>query len=102
MSSTITFEAEHVGIEPGNYNKFQVVLEADMKEVVADMDLEDRLHEIEPADVVETVGALKLLNAMSEPHFEQWVTEHGDYYEALNAIGIEKIREWIDTYTSGE
>jgi hypothetical protein len=102
MSSTITFEAEHIGVEPGNYNKFQVVLEADMKEVVADMDLEDRLHEIEPADIVETVGAVNLLNAISETHFDQWVKAHGDYYEALNAIGIEKIREWVDTYTSGE
>jgi len=100
--STITFEAEHVGIEPGNYKKFQVTLEADMKEVVEDMDLDDRLHQVEPSDIVETVGAVNLLNAMSEQHFDQWVAAHGDFYEALNAIGIERIREWIDDYTSGE
>lgn len=100
--SIIHFQAEAISIEPAGYKAFEVVLEADMKEVVADMDLEDRLHEVEPADIVETVGAVNILNAMSETHFEKWVEAHGDYYEALNAIGIEKIREWIDTYTSGE
>lgn len=100
--SIIHFQAEAISIEPAGYKAFEVVLEADMKEVVADMDLEDRLHDIELVDIVDTIGPVKLLNAISEIHFSKWVEEHGDYYEALNAIGIEKIREWIDTYTSGE
>lgn len=100
--NTITFEAANVTIEAGDYQTFRVVLEADAKSVVEDIDLEDRLHDIEPADIVETIGAEKILSAISEVHFSKWIEANGDYYEALNAIGIEKIREWIDTYTSGD
>ncbi|AHZ77218.1 hypothetical protein DW66_2707 [Pseudomonas putida] len=39
---------------------------------------------------------------MGEQHFSAWVEANGDFYEALNAIGIERIREWISDYTSGE
>lgn len=102
MTSTIQFFAQDVTVSAHNGTQIHVTLEAKMTDVVEEMSVSDRLHEIEPIDVVECVGPAKLLNAMSEPHFEQWVSEHGDYYEALNAIGIEKIREWIDDYTSGE
>lgn len=99
----INFQAESVVIEPVDFKRVEVRLEADMKEVVADMDLEDRLHEIEPIDVIETVGATHLLNAMSEKHFTQWLEiGQGDFYEALNAIGFTRIQEWIDDYTGGE
>lgn len=100
--STIQFFAEGVTIEPWTGNQVHVTLDAKMTDVVEDMSVSDRLHEIEPIDIVECAGPVKLLNAMSEPHFWQWVEDGGDYYEALNAIGIEKIREWIDTYTGGE
>lgn len=100
--SIIQFFASEVTVSAHNGTQVHVELDANMTEVVEDMSVSDRLHEIEPIDIVECVGPVNLLNAMGEPHFEQWVSEHGDYYEALNAIGIEKIREWIDTYTSGE
>lgn len=102
MTSTIQFFAQDVTVSAHNGTQIHVTLEANMTDVVEDMSVSDRLHEIEPIDVVESMGPVKLLNAMSEPHFEQWVSEHGDFYEALNAIGIERIREWIDDYTSGE
>lgn len=101
-TTTITFVAKSITLDSNDYQTLHVSLEADMKDVVEEMSCEDRLHEIEPVDIVETVGATKLLNAMAETQFEEWVKNHGDYYEALNAIGIERIREWIDTYTGGE
>ena len=102
MTSTIQFFAQDVTVSAHNGTQIHVTLEAKMTDVVEEMSVSDRLHEIESIDIVETVGAVKLLNAMSEPHFEQWAAEHGDFYEALNAIGIERIREWIDDYTSGQ
>lgn len=99
----INFKAEYIQIDPAGGGTFEVTLDADMKNVVEGMDLEDRLHEIEPADIVETVGATHLLNAMSEKHFTEWLeVGQGDFYEALNAIGFTRIQEWIDDYTSGE
>lgn len=100
--STVTFEAKAVSIEAGNYEKFSVTIEADAREIVADIDVDDRLHDIEPADIIEEVGAAKLLGAMGEKHFSEWVIGNGDFYEALNAIGIERIREWMDDYCSTE
>lgn len=100
--STITFVAKSVQLEGHDYPNLHVTLEADMTNVVEDMSCEDRLYEIEPSDIVETVGATKLLNAMSEKHFAEWVKEHGDFYEILNAVGYDGIREWMDDYTGGE
>lgn len=100
--TTISFVAKSVALEGHDYPTLHVTLEADMKDVVEDMSCEDRLHEIEAADIVQAAGATNLLNAMGEQHFAEWVKNHGDYYEALNAIGIEKIREWIESYTGGE
>lgn len=98
----ITFLAERVTTESMDGKRIHVTLEADMKVVVEDMDIEDRLHEIEPVDIVTTLGAPAILGAMCETHFDQWVRDGGDYYEALNAIGIERIQEWIESYTGGE
>lgn len=79
-----------------------VTVEADLTAVVEDIPVTDRLHDVYAADIVETKGAPFLLNAMGEQHFAKWVEANGDYYEALNAIGIEKIQEWVDTYTSSD
>lgn len=100
--STIQFFAESVTVQAQGVMSVHVTLDADMKNVVEDMDLEDRLHQVEPSDVVEHLGAANLLNAMAEQHFGQWVKANGDYYEALNAIGIEKIQEWVNDYCSAE
>lgn len=102
MTTRIVFEAENVIVEAAGYQCVQVTLDADMKTVVEDMDLCDRLHEVEASDVVEEIGAVKLLDAMGENHFQEWVKANGDFYEALNAIGIERIQEWIADYTGGE
>lgn len=102
MSKRIVFDAESVIVEAAGYQLVQVTLDADMTAVVEDMDLSDRLHNLEASDVVEEMGAPKLLDAMSEPHFSEWVKAHGDFYEVLNAIGIECIHEWIADYTGGE
>ena len=100
--STIQFFAESVTVQAQGVMSVHVTLDADMKNVVEDMDLEDRLHQVEPSDVVEQLGAVSLLNAMGEQHFDQWVKANGDYYEALNAIGIEKIQEWVNDYCNAE
>lgn len=100
--SIINFEARAVSVDPGNYEKLQVTLDADPREMVADIDVDDRLHDIEPSDIIDEVGAAKLLGAMGEKHFAEWVIGNGDFYEALNAIGIERIREWMDDYCGAE
>jgi len=100
--SIIQFFAQGVTVDVFDSKQVHVTLDANMTDVVEDMSVSDRLHEIEPIDIVESAGAVKLLNAMGEIHFDEWVQAHGDYYEALNAIGIEKIQEWLDTYVSCE
>lgn len=102
MSTILIFEAESCLVEPGTYERLQIRVEADARDVVAEMDVDDRLYQIEPSDIVEELGANKLLSAMGEKHFAEWVLANGDFYEALNAIGIERIREWIDDYCSQE
>lgn len=101
-TETITFLAKSITIEGHDYPNFHVTLEADATKVVEDMTCEARLHEIEPSDIIVIVGATNLLNAMAEQHFAEWIKNHGAYYEALNAIGYDAIREWMDDYTGGE
>lgn len=100
--SSITFKAHDVQLEPFCGNTMLVTVEADLTAVVEDIPVADRLHDVDPADIVETAGPVSLLNAMGEQHFSAWVEASGDFYEALNAIGIERIQEWISDYTSGE
>ena len=98
----ITFKARDVQLEAFCGNTMLVTLEADLTAVVEDIPVVERLHDLDPADIVSTVGAVNMLNAMGEQHFDQLVKANGDYYEALNAIGIEKIQEWINDYCSAE
>lgn len=102
MKSTISFLADEVSVSSAHFDQVMVTLEADMCAVVEDISVAERLYELDPSQIVATAGAINLLNAMSEPHFAQWVKANGDFYEALNAIGIERIQEWISDYTGGD
>lgn len=100
--SQITFKAHGVSLEAFCGNTMLVTVEADLTAVVEDIPVAERLHDVHAADIVESKGAPFLLNAMGEQHFAKWVEANGDYYEALNAIGIEKIQEWVNDYCSAE
>lgn len=100
--SSITFRAHDVQLQAYCGDTILVTIEADLTTVVEDIPVSDRLHDVELSDIVETAGPINLLNAMGEQHFSAWVEANGDFYEALNAIGIERIQEWISDYTSGE
>lgn len=102
MIRRIVFDAQSVTVEAAGYELLEVTLAADMTAVVEDMELCDRLHGLEASDVIGEMGSVKLLDAMGEQHFAEWVKANGDFYEALNAIGIERIHEWLADYTSGE
>lgn len=98
----ITFRAHDVQVQAYCGDTMLVTIEADLTSVVEDIPVVERLYDIDPADIVSTVGAVNMLNAMGEQHFGQWVKSNGDYYEALNAIGIERIQEWVNDYCSAD
>lgn len=99
--SEITFRAHNVELQAYCGNTILVTVEADLTNVVEDIPVQDRVHDVEPRDIVNACGSIALLSAMDESDFTHWVKDGGDYYEALNAIGIEKILEWIESYTGG-
>lgn len=99
--SKISFRAHDLEIEAFCGNSVLVTVEADLTAVVEDIPVVERLYDLDPSDVVATVGAVNILNAMGEQHFDEWVKANGDFYEALNAIGIERIHEWLADYTGG-
>lgn len=100
--SKITFKAHDVQLESFCGQSMLVTVEADLLAVVEDIPVSDRLHDVEASDIVEAKGADFLLQAMGEQHFDEWIKNQGDYYEALNAIGVERIQEWLESYTGGE
>ena len=57
----ITFPADSVSVDSTYHNSgVSVTVEANGREVAAQLDLDDRLHDLDPVDIVSEVGATKL------------------------------------------
>lgn len=94
---TITFNASDAHITAAAPDQFVITIEGDLRDIADNMDIDDRLHDIHPRDIIDEVGATKLLDAFSAQEITTWVqdTQTDTYYDLLNAIGLESIREYL-------
>lgn len=96
---SITFEADSVQVESvGRNSQVRVTVDAQPREVAAGLDIDDRLHDLEPHEIVNHIGATKLLETMDEHEICAWLSSSSaDPSEFLNAIGEEAVLEWLNS-----
>lgn len=92
----ITFPADSVSVD-STYNNsgVSVTVEANGREVAAQLDLDDRLHDLDPVDIVSEVGATKLLEQIGEEEVRVWLLANSDPDDTLEHIGLDKIDEFM-------
>lgn len=95
---SIAFEAESVSVESvGRNSQVRVTVEAQPREIAAELDIEDRLYDLEPHEIVNCVGASKLLETMDEKEIAQWLnSSQVDPTDFLSAIGEKAVLEWLN------
>ena len=96
--ATISFKAESVSVEgTPRTGDVMVTVEADPRAVVEGMDVDDRLYELEPRDIIDEMGALKILQAFTEEEIAAWLRDGmTDTTDMLNAIGMDDIHEYLN------
>ena len=95
---TIIFNANSVSVE-GNTRSSDVTVtvEANARDVVEDMAVDDRLYELDARDIIDSFGATKLLQAFTEEELCAWAKDSlTDPVDLLNAIGEESVLEWVE------
>lgn len=95
---TICFEAESCTVSTNRHtSNISVELEAVARNVAEALCVEDRLYDMDMRDIIDEVGATKLLDAFDAQEITTWVqdTQTDTYYDLLNAIGLEAIREYL-------
>lgn len=95
---SIAFEAESVIVESvGRNSQVRVTVDAQPREIAAELDIEDRLYDLEPHEIVNFVGASKLLDTMDEKEIAQWLnSSQVDPADFLSAIGEKAVLEWLN------
>lgn len=92
---SITFNADEVRVESARNNEVSVTVEANGREIAEQLDLDDRLYDLDPSDIVGEVGFEKLLEAMDEDDVRKWLLENTDPDDTLEHIGLDKIHEYL-------
>lgn len=92
----ITFDADSVSID-SNYHKsgVSVTVEANGRDIAGKLDLDDRLYDLDPVDIVSEVGAEKLLEQIGEEDVRKWLLTNSDPDDTLEYIGLDKIHEYL-------
>lgn len=92
----ITFPADSVSVDSTYHNSgVSVTVEANGREVAAQLDLDDRLHELDPVHIVSEVGATELLEQIGEEEVRSWLLANSDPDDTLEHIGLDKIHEFL-------
>lgn len=96
----ITFQAESATITVGDKHYSGLVtvcVDAKGQDIAAELDVDDRLHNLEMRDIIDEVGSTKLLDAITPEEFTEWVSKSNSdgYIDLLNAIGLEAIHEHL-------
>ena len=92
----ITFPADSVSVDSTYHTSgVSVTVEANGREVAAQLDLDDRLHDLDPVDIVSEVGATKLLEQIGEEEVRSWLLANSDPDDTLEHIGLDKIHEFL-------
>lgn len=95
MEATV-FKADKVSVET-DYRGMTVTVEGNPKNIVEDMALDDRLHDLEVRDVIDFLGSTEVLQAMTEEDLSDWMSSaETDPTDMLNAIGEEAVLEWLN------
>ncbi|HEK1684075.1 TPA: hypothetical protein SMR42_000380 [Pseudomonas putida] len=95
---SITFDADSVSVESvGRNSQVRVTVYAQHREIAAELDIDDRLHDLEPHEIVGHIGAGKLLEAMDESEISEWLASSNvDPNDFLSAIGEETVLKWLN------
>ncbi|MCF3156603.1 MULTISPECIES: hypothetical protein [Pseudomonas] len=95
---SITFDADSVSVESvGRNSQVRVTVDAQPREIAAELDIDDRLHDLEPHEIVNHIGAGELLETMDEAEISEWLaSSDADPTEFLSAIGEETVLKWLN------
>ncbi|MNH37947.1 hypothetical protein D3C79_989160 [compost metagenome] len=92
----ITFPADSVSVDSTYHTSgVSVTVTANGREIAAQLDLDDRLHDLDPVDIVSEVGATTLLEQIGEEEVRVWLLANSDPDDTLEHIGLDKIHEFV-------
>lgn len=92
----ITFPADSVSVDSTYHTSgVMVTVEANGREIAAKLDLDDRLYDLDPVDIVSEVGATELLEQIGEEEVRAWLLANSDPDDTLEHIGLDKIHEFL-------
>lgn len=85
--------ATHLG--SGYGGNLEVKADVLGREVAEALDLDDRLYDLDPSDILLEVPAENMLEAIGEEDVRKWLLANSDPDDTLEAIGEEKISEFM-------
>lgn len=97
-TETICFEAESCTVSSGlRTSNISVELEAVARNVAEALCVEDRLYDLDMRDIIDEVGATKLLGAFTPEELADWVStsDSDNYVDLLSAIGLDAILDYL-------
>ena len=95
---SITFDADSVTIESvGRNSQVRVTIDGRGSDIAEALQIDDRLHDLEPHEIVNHIGAGKLLETMDEAEISGWLSSSSaDPNDFLSAIGEETVLKWLN------
>jgi len=95
---SITFDADSVSVESvGRNSQVRVTVDGKGSDIAEALHIDDRLHDLEPHEIVNHVGAGKLLETMDEAEISEWLAgANVDPNDFLSAIGEETVLKWLN------
>ncbi|MFG3451200.1 hypothetical protein [Stutzerimonas stutzeri] len=94
----ITFKVDRVVAEQAGYaygSQLNLTVDASGRDIAEQLDLDDRLYDLDPSDILLEVPAEKMLEAIGEEDVRKWLLANSDPDDTLEAIGEEKISEFM-------
>jgi hypothetical protein len=92
----ITFPAESVSVDSSYHTSgVMVTVEANGREIAAKLDLDDRLYDLDPVDIISEVGVENILESIDEDVVRKFLLENSDPDDTLEHIGLDKIHEFL-------
>ncbi|MNJ58628.1 hypothetical protein D3C77_542700 [compost metagenome] len=95
---SITFEADEVSVSSvGRGGTVRVIVDGKGSDIAEALELDDRLYALEPHEIVNHIGAGKLLETMDEAEISEWLASSDvDPNDFLSAIGEETVLKWLN------
>lgn len=95
---SITFDADSVSVESvGRNSQVRVTVDGKGSDIAESLHIDDRLHDLEPHEIVNHIGAGKLLETMDEAEISEWLaSSSADPNDFLSAIGEETVLKWLN------